>query len=88
MTLDHDDTDLAADKTIRLTVQITDPEGNASATPRNVDIRVVDDAVAPNLSQPQGTGAISENVDGADSGITFTLTLTDPQHAHFPHRYR
>ena len=78
MSLDYGDTDLAADKTIRLTVQITDPEGNASATPRNVDIRVVDDAVAPNLSQPQGTGAISENVDGADSGITFTLTLTDP----------
>ena len=86
MALDYDDTDLGTDKTIRLTVQITDPEGNASATPRNVDIsvhaRVLGDAATPNLSQPQGTGAITENADGADSGITFTLT--DPDTAISP----
>ena len=45
MALDYNDTDLGTDKTIRLTVQVADPEGNISATPRNVAIRVVSDSV-------------------------------------------
>ena len=74
MSIDYADSDLGTDKMLHLTIQLTDPESTASATPRNVDIRVVDDGVIPNLSEPQGTGAITENVDGAASGITFTLT--------------
>ena len=77
MTLDYDDTALPTnDKTIRLTIQITDPEGMASTTPREVEISVLNNET-PNLGAPQGTGLITENAIGADSGITFTLTDPD-----------
>ena len=77
MALDYDDTALPAnDKTIRLTIQITDPEGMASTTPREVEISVLNNET-PNLGAPQGTGLITENAIGADSGITFTLTDPD-----------
>ena len=76
MSIDYGDTELPADKIIRLTVQVSDPEDTPSTTPREVEIRVVDDAVAPVLSV-QGTGSIAENADGADSGIIFTLTDPD-----------
>ena len=78
MTLDYDDTALPTDdKTIRLTIQITDPEGIVSTTPREVEISVLDADETPNLGAPQGTGLITENAIGADSGITFTLTDPD-----------
>ena len=77
MTLDYDDTALPTnDKTIRLTIQITDPEGIVSTTPRKVEISVLNNET-PNLGAPQGTGLITENAIGADSGITFTLTDPD-----------
>ncbi len=77
MALDYDDTALPTnDKTIRLTIQITDPEGMASTTPREVEISVLNNET-PNLGAPQGIGLITENAIGADSGITFTLTDPD-----------
>ena len=72
VSIDHEDT-LLTNKTIQLAVQITDSSGEVSAI-RNVDISVINDTTAPILGAPQGTGAIAEGINGADTGISFMVS--------------
>ena len=74
--IDHADTALPADNILRFAIHVTDPAGKSSVV-RNADISVEDATLWPVLGAPQGTGEIIENADGADTGITFTLTDSD-----------
>ena len=66
----------STNKTIGLTIIVTDPERLTSMA-HNVSITVEDiDDAAPDLVV-QGTGRITENQLGMDTGITFTLSDDD-----------